>query len=173
MNFKRLKFKWAWPRLALPARLHRLRLRVRRAQYRRALKVLGRGLPDWTVLLERLAQRLPLPLEVLGSRSSSLGSSEDTTQELLATAADMESQLQHGLAMKFFMGQIVNLHQAVVQRILQGEVDDFGNDITPQLRALLRAYESFMHIPQILYERRDMVHAQLGLKPDRMPAPSN
>ncbi len=85
----------------------------------------------------------------------------------------MESQLQHGLAMKFFMGQIVNLHQAVVQRILQGEVDDFGNDITPQLRALLRAYESFMHIPQILYERRDMVHAQLGLKPDRMPAPSN
>ena len=81
----------------------------------------------------------------------------------------MRFQLEHGPAMKFLMGSVYRLHQSLAQRILIGECDDFGNDITDRLRAQFGAYEQVIMIPQILEERKNTIHSQMGIATDLAP----
>ena len=65
--------------------------------------------------------------------------------------------------MQDMFGRLFKMHQALVRRILEGEVDSFGNDLTPKLRVQLGTVEQIIAIPAIIEGRRAFVEEQEGL----------
>ena len=130
-------------------------------RYRRAVRVLAAlGEPRLAVLLERVEARLPLPPEALADKSSDVFNGDP--REFLVLAANYVALMRSPAAQDLF-GRLFKMHQTLARRILEGEVDSFGNDLTPKLRVQLGTVEQIIAIPAIIEGRKAFIEEQEGL----------
>ncbi len=87
--------------------------------------------------------RLPLPPEALSRRSEEVF---DNPRELIPLS-DQYEDLQNHPAWLDFMGRLYGMQRDLGDKILEGQRDTWGNDITDQYRGMFTLLGEMMAIP--------------------------